>query len=231
MRAAASARIRSSSTRFWPKEIVADLRMPPHERQGGSSSPARTRASVRCSRGSSRRGGGRRAVRGLTAAAGSSSSASAGPRSTCAPSASKALVPADSGDVTRPGTAATMRPSARASRAGASSRALSSASTSTVSCASPTLARTQATSAQRLAGAPHGSSERAHPRRVTRSRRLRLRAGAITSTPAGIAHTTAPSSSAAPASAATAMPSCKPHATVTCAAASPRARLRAISMP
>ena len=46
-RAAAScARSRSSGTRFSPNEIVADFRMPPHSRQAGSSSPARTRSSV-----------------------------------------------------------------------------------------------------------------------------------------------------------------------------------------
>jgi hypothetical protein len=41
------ARSRSSATRFSPKLIVADLRMPPQLRQGGSSSPAWTRASAR----------------------------------------------------------------------------------------------------------------------------------------------------------------------------------------
>ena len=44
--AASSARSRSSATRFWPKEIVADLRIPPHAGHGGSSSPARTRSSA-----------------------------------------------------------------------------------------------------------------------------------------------------------------------------------------
>ena len=46
-RAARSARAMSSGTRPWPKEIVADFRMPPHVRHGGSSSPACTRASAR----------------------------------------------------------------------------------------------------------------------------------------------------------------------------------------
>ena len=37
---------RSAGTRFSPNEIVADFSIPPHSRQAGSSSPARTRASV-----------------------------------------------------------------------------------------------------------------------------------------------------------------------------------------
>ena len=37
---------RSSGTRFSPKLIVADFRMPPHATHAGSSSPARTRSSV-----------------------------------------------------------------------------------------------------------------------------------------------------------------------------------------
>ena len=45
--AACSARRRSSGTRPWPNEIVADFRIPPHVRHGGSASPARTRASAR----------------------------------------------------------------------------------------------------------------------------------------------------------------------------------------
>ena len=44
--AARCARSRSSGTRFSPNEIVADFRIPPHSRQAGSSSPARTRSSV-----------------------------------------------------------------------------------------------------------------------------------------------------------------------------------------
>ena len=36
----------TSGTRFWPKEIVSLLMIPPQTRQGGSSSPARTRSSV-----------------------------------------------------------------------------------------------------------------------------------------------------------------------------------------
>ena len=38
--ATVKARSMTSGTSDWPKEIVADLRMPPHVRQGGSSSPA-----------------------------------------------------------------------------------------------------------------------------------------------------------------------------------------------
>ena len=41
------ARAGRRATRFWPNEIVADFRIPPQLRQGGSSSPARTRASAR----------------------------------------------------------------------------------------------------------------------------------------------------------------------------------------
>ena len=44
--AACCARSRSSATRFSPKLIVADFRIPPHSRHAGSSSPARTRSSV-----------------------------------------------------------------------------------------------------------------------------------------------------------------------------------------
>ena len=44
--AACCARSRSSATRFSPNEIVADLRIPPQNRHGGSSSPASTRSSV-----------------------------------------------------------------------------------------------------------------------------------------------------------------------------------------
>src|SRR5881409_4443369 len=46
-RAAAPARSRSACTRPWPNEMVADFKMPPHVRHGGSASPARTRASAR----------------------------------------------------------------------------------------------------------------------------------------------------------------------------------------
>ena len=44
--AASCARRRSAGTRFSPKEMVADLRIPPQSRHGGSSSPARTRSMV-----------------------------------------------------------------------------------------------------------------------------------------------------------------------------------------
>ena len=40
------ARSMTSGTSAWPKEIVSLLRIPPHTSHGGSSSPARTRASV-----------------------------------------------------------------------------------------------------------------------------------------------------------------------------------------
>jgi hypothetical protein len=46
-RAASPARARSAWTSACPKEIVADLRMPPQVRQAGSSSPALTRSSTR----------------------------------------------------------------------------------------------------------------------------------------------------------------------------------------
>jgi hypothetical protein len=46
--AARSARSITSGTRAWPKEMVALFRIPPQARQGGSSSPARTRSSASC---------------------------------------------------------------------------------------------------------------------------------------------------------------------------------------
>ena len=154
------------------------------------------------------------------------------PSHEAAPPISSACVPLDAGDVTRPGTAATGLPSACAIRAPASSPGTVLAPRRRPSGPPVREDPLAGRCAQRRGSQPHGSSRTAQPSLPRRARYSERRlAGHATSRPPAITATVPPSTSSAPACAATAIPSDSPLATVTPLAASPRARLFAISMP
>ena len=90
-------------------------------------------------------------------------------RTTPAPAASSAFVPAEKRDVTGPGTARTGRPNCVAKSAVVSEPDRSAASTTTVSAASAAIRRLRATKHQRNAVNPGGSSETTQPRSTSRA--------------------------------------------------------------